>query len=172
MTESEEKADEVEAADAGEVEVVERPEVIQPWGWVSDWFEEWPRLFGGRLPEPSWRIPSEVETIRVEQFRDGDEVVIRAELPGVDPDEAIDVSVTGDRLTVSARRERREESKSDEGFRSEFHYGSFRRVMALPPGTSADDVTATYDDGILEVRVPADEAEATKTKVAVERKAR
>lgn len=54
-------------------------------------------------------------------------VAIRAELPGVDPDEDIEVSIIDDRLTISARRERREESKEDEGFRSEFHHGSVRR---------------------------------------------
>lgn len=150
-------------------ESTEKPEVIEPWGWVSDRLDEWPGFFGRRFGEPWWRRPSGVETIRVEQYREGGDLVVRAELPGVDPDEAIDVSVTGDRLTISARREQREESKSDEGFRSEFHYGSFRRVMSLPPGTSADDIKATYDDGILEVRIPAGDEEA-KTKVQVERR--
>ena len=149
---------------------VERPEVMEPRGWVSDWFEDWPRLFGRRFPESWWRGATAMETIRVEQFRDGDQVVIRAELPGVDPDEAIDVSVAGDRLTISAHREQREESKNDDGFRSEFHYGSFRRVMSLPAGTTTDDVKASYNDGILEVRVPVDTAAAAKSKVPIERK--
>ena len=151
------------------VEVTTRPEVVEPWGWVSDWFEDWPRMFGRRFPEQFWRTPPEVETIKVEQFSDDDGIVVRAELPGVDPDEAIDVSVSGDKLTISAKREQREESKTDEGYRSEFHYGSFRRIMSLPAGTSADDVKASYEDGILEVRIPVDKAEAAKTKVPVKR---
>lgn len=166
--------DEQEAAGAeeptGQVEVVERPEVVEPSGWMSDWFDDWARPLRWRLPGPLGRMTAGVEPIRVEQYSDGTDVVIRAELPGVDP-EAIDVTVTDDRLTVSAHREQREESKGDDGYRSEFHYGSFRRVMTLPAGTSADDIKASYDEGILEVRVPARKAEAPPTKVPVQRKA-
>ena len=105
--------------------------------------------------------------MRVEQFQSEGDVVVRAELPGVDPEDDIDVSVIGDRLTISARRQKKEESETDEGFRSEFHYGSFRRTMGLPPGVDADDVKANYDDGILEVRVPIDDEVASKTKVPI-----
>ncbi|MDH4159822.1 MAG: Hsp20/alpha crystallin family protein [Actinomycetota bacterium] len=166
--------DEQEAAGVeeptGQVQVVERPEVIAPLGWMSDWLDDWSRPLRWRLPGPLGRMTAGVEPIRVEQYNDGNDVVIRAELPGVDP-EAIDVTVTDDTLTVSAHREQREESKADDGYRSEFHYGAFRRVMTLPAGTSADDIKASYDEGILEVRVPARKAEAPTTKVPVKRKA-
>lgn len=152
-----------------EVEVTGRPDVLEPWGWVSDWFEDWSRMFGRRLPMMPWPAPMAAGMIRVEQYTDGDDLVIRAELPGVDPDQAVEVSVIGDRLTISAHREQREESKTGRGFRSEFHYGSFRRTVPLPPGTTADDVKASYDDGILEVRVPIDQAKAASARVPVER---
>ncbi|MDH4076306.1 MAG: Hsp20/alpha crystallin family protein [Acidimicrobiia bacterium] len=154
----------------GQVQVVDQPEVIEPSGWMSDWFDDWSRPLRWRLPGPLGRMTAGVEPIRVEQYRDGNDVVIRAELPGVDP-EAIDVTVADDELTVSARRERRKESKGDDGYRSEFHYGAFRRVMTLPAGTSAEDIKASYDEGILEVRVPAKQAEGPRTKVPVKRKA-
>ena len=56
-------------------------------------------------------------------------------------------------------------------FRSEFHYGSFERSVALPAGAQSDDVTATYTDGILEVRVPVDTKTDAIKKVPVERMA-
>jgi HSP20 family protein len=170
---SDRQAEDSEAATpaSGQAQVAERPEVVEPFGWMNTWFDDWPRLFRSRFPEPFLRMQPGIETIRVEQYADGNEVVIRAELPGIDPEEAIDVSVAGDELTISATREQREESKTDDGFRSEFHYGSFRRVMTLPPGTAAEDIKASYDEGILEVRIPIGEAVTTKTKVPVERRA-
>ncbi|NNE73199.1 MAG: Hsp20/alpha crystallin family protein [Acidimicrobiales bacterium] len=131
--------------------------------------DDWPRMIDRRLVEPLWRAAS-ADAIKVEQFTDDDEIVIRAEIPGVDPDEDIEVSVTDNRLTISAHREQREESKDDDGFRSEFRYGSFQRVLTLPPGADADDVSATYDDGILEVRVTPDTKAAESAKVAIGKK--
>ncbi|MDH3755391.1 MAG: Hsp20/alpha crystallin family protein [Acidimicrobiia bacterium] len=163
------KKDDKETKQQSSIEVAERPEVVEPWSWFGDWFTQWPPPFG-RLPEAFGRPMAGAESIRVEQFLEDGDVVIRAELPGVDPDEDIDVSIVGDRLTISAQREQREESKDDEGFRSEFHYGSFRRVMSLPSGTAADDVEASYHDGILEVRVPVKQADEASTKIPVGRR--
>lgn len=146
------------------------PQTTEPFGMIGDWFDQWPRVFDRRFPEILGRGFMGGEAMRVEQFTDGDEVVIRAEIPGVDPEEDIEVSVSSGKLTISAERQEREESKDDKGFRSEFHYGSFRRVMALPPGITADDVSAGYEDGILEVRVPIDSDVEAKTRVAIERK--
>ncbi|WP_285761085.1 Hsp20/alpha crystallin family protein [Nocardiopsis ansamitocini] len=78
--------------------------------------------------------------------RDG-HYVIRAELPGIDPDKDVAVTVSPGRLTIEA--ERREEHR--EGRRSEFRYGSFTRTVALPKNCDENDVTATYEKGILEV---------------------
>ena len=156
-------------AGEGEVEVASSPEVVEPFGWIGDWFDHWPPLFSRRFPELFDRGMSSAGALRVEQYVDGDESVIRAEIPGVDPDKDVDISVTGDRLTISAKREQREESKDDDGFRSEFHYGSFQRTMTLPAGTSADDVKATYEDGILEVRLPSAGSGPEKTKVPIGR---
>jgi HSP20 family protein len=54
------------------------------------------------------------------------------------------------------KREDRTEKSADGTYRSEFHYGSFQRSLTLPPGAMTGNVTATYTDGILEVRVPVD----------------
>jgi HSP20 family protein len=79
--------------------------------------------------------------------------VVTADLPGV-KDENIEVTVTGNRLTISGQRE---DEKSDEGDRYhayEASYGSFMRSFSLPEGTDPDHVQAEMKNGVLEVIVP------------------
>ncbi len=103
-------------------------------------------------------------TIKVEQFQDGSTLVVRAEVPGIDPDRDVDVSVSDGMLHIRAEREEKSEHKSKAGYRSEFRYGSFSRSIALPAGAREEDITATYKDGVLEVRAPAPEPAAAETK--------
>ncbi len=102
--------------------------------------------------------------VRVEDFERDGTYVVRAELPGVDPDQDIEVSLEGDYLTI--RGERHEEIR--EKNRSEFRYGSFSRSLRMPPGADASTVQATYRDGILEVVVPLGE-ERRQTQIPVVR---
>lgn len=112
---------------------------------------------------------SEQSMIKIEEFDDAGTHVVRAEMPGIDPDE--DVSVTVDHGVLTVRAERRQEKKTEErnGYRSEFSYGSFSRSVQLPAGATASDVSASYQDGILEVRFPIDEGEAKAKKIKVKR---
>ena len=115
---------------------------------------EWP-MFG--LPE-RWRRFFDVDDMkrwmRVEEFHDGDTVVVRAELPGIDPDKDVEVTTSAGFVKIRAHREEKAEYSEKLGYRSEFCYGEFEREVALPDGVSGTDVKATYKDGILEVRVP------------------
>lgn len=88
----------------------------------------------------------------VEVVSEGPDVVIRLELPGVDPS-AVDVSVHEGRLTVSGERRERREDKQGGVLVRELRYGTFRREFALPDHVSGDDVSASYDAGMLTVRV-------------------
>ena len=88
--------------------------------------------------------------VRVEDYIDDTMYVVRAELPGVDPDKDVEIDVTGDTLTIKG--ERHEESFDKR--HHEMHYGSFYRSLTLPQGVRAEDVTASYKDGVLEIRVP------------------
>lgn len=130
-----------------------------------------PAWFGLRLPDwPDWwRDVVDEAGIKVEEFEEDGHLVVRAELPGIDPD--TDVEITMSDHTLHLRAERRSETRSDDkkAFRSEFRYGSFSRSIRLPAGASADDVAATYDNGILEVRVPIDKAEAEAHKIPISR---
>lgn len=98
----------------------------------------------------------------------GDDIVVRAELPGIDPTD-VDIEVTDNVLTISGER-RFEEEKEDEGWLiRESSYGSFERSMVLPDGVTADDIKADYTDGILEIHVPKalEAAKPKTTKVAI-----
>jgi HSP20 family protein len=109
------------------------------------------------------------DKLRVEEKRDGDDLVIRAEVPGVDPED-VDVEVHDGVLTVSAEREEKSEEEEDGRFRSEFRYGSFSRSIVLPTGVDEDAITADCTNGVLEVRVPSGAAPApTKRKIEVGR---
>jgi HSP20 family protein len=121
---------------------------------------DWTDLFGWPFTTDSralgerffgWRD----DLIRVEEFFDGATEVIRAEVPGIDPVKDVEVHVTDDMLVLRVeRREQSREKAGDGAFRTEFRYGELTRVLPLPVGAREDAITATYTDGILEIRVP------------------
>jgi HSP20 family protein len=101
---------------------------------------------------------------RVEEVAHDDRYVIRAELAGLDPDTDIEVTVDGKTLTIHAQRRRQEDGPC----RSEFRYGSLTRLVRLPARVEAKDVTARYDQGVLEVSVPVREAAPESSRVPIE----
>ena len=72
-------------------------------------------------------------------------------------------------LRLHAERRTEEQTEDKKGYRSEFRYGSFTRTLQLPPGAAESDVTATYTDGILEVRIPVDEQQAEARRIPISR---
>lgn len=128
--------------------------------WVERFFDEHPR---GRFSDV------EASTIRIEEFMDDGTLVVRAEMPGLDIDKDLDVSVHDGLLHIKAQRTQKEEKKGKEYFRSEFRYGAFERTLPLPPGATVDDVKATYENGVVEIRVPAAMPSNGATKVPVQR---
>lgn len=116
---------------------------------LLDWFESPFAIFRGGA-----------QTMRVEDYIDGDDHIVRAELPGIDPDKDVEITVSGGLLRIHA--ERHQENK--EPHRSEFTYGSFTRSFTLPTGIETDDIKASYDQGILTVRVPMPKAAKTEAK--------
>jgi HSP20 family protein len=108
----------------------------------------------------SWYAPT------TDVVREGDDAVVRLELPGVDVAKDVTVEVEGGRLTV--RGERRDE-QTGEGFRQSRH-GSFRRTFTLPEHVADDAVSASYDAGVLTVRVAGAHAsvETGARRVAIE----
>lgn len=83
---------------------------------------------------------------------EGEDVRIALELPGLDPSD-IDIEVAPRRLTISGSRDQTRESGEGKVLIREQRYGAFRREFALPEGVTAEQVEASYDRGLLEVRV-------------------
>jgi HSP20 family protein len=119
----------------------------------------WRRMFESDLEGGGW--------LRVEEYRDGDEFVVRSELPGVDPERDVELTLTDGVLRINAHREERTEHKEKDGYRSEFRYGSFVRSVVLPRGVDEDDIKASYKDGILEIRISAGAAKREAKRIAV-----
>lgn len=128
-------------------------------------FDDLPEVF--RRPVLLWPERG-FDPFGVEEFTEGGELVVRVELAGIDPDKDVDISIEDGMLHVAAER-REETQKQDRDYvRRELRYGSFHRDLPLPKGTSDTQVTATYTDGILEIRVPLPESgAAAPVKVSV-----
>ncbi len=89
----------------------------------------------------------------VEVVRDGQDVVVRVELPGVDVERDVTIEVDKGKLVIAGER-RDERGEQVEGVLvRELRYGQFRREFALPPGVSPEQVEAVYEAGLLDVRV-------------------
>jgi HSP20 family protein len=118
------------------------------------------RTTGDGTPAAAWE-PA------VEMFETGDEVVVRAEMPNVDPSN-VDVSVTGDTITIKGTVRHEQEKKDRNYYRRELRYGSYVRTLELPAEVKGGDAKATYKDGVLEVKIPkAERAKPTSVKVQV-----
>ena len=119
------------------------------WEWLGS---SWPNAL--RMFEPEGLT-------RLEEYVQDGRFVVRTELPGIDPDKDVEITIHDGVLNVHG--ERREEHKDRQ--RSEFFYGSFSRSVTLPKGADVDDTKASYKDGILEVSVKLGEEKAEIKKI-------
>ena len=94
-----------------------------------------------------------------------DQFVLRADLPGLSEDD-VSIELEDRVLTVSGERKAEHEDRKEGYYRVERAYGSFARSLTLPEGVDADAVAATFDKGVLEVRIPKPE-ERKPRKVAI-----
>jgi HSP20 family protein len=137
---------------------------FDPFRDITSLRDEMNRLFTRTLGEGS--SAGSAWTPAVDIFDAAGAIVLKAELPGLSPDD-IDIEVDDNVLTLKG--ERRFEEKVEEGryYRVERAYGSFQRSVTLPQGVKADEITASFDSGVLTVRVPkADEVKPRKIAVA------
>jgi HSP20 family protein len=129
---------------------------------LFDRFHE--RFFGGERPRSVWGDDNWAPAI--ESHVEGDNVVVKADLPGIDPKE-ISISVLGNELRIEGERKREEKKEEKDYLYQEVAYGKFARVIPLPEGVEADKVKANYKNGVLEITMPAPKQVAAK-KVQVE----
>jgi HSP20 family protein len=108
-------------------------------------------------------------SLPVEEFEEDDHLVVRAEMPGIDPDNDVDITISDHMIKIKAERRQEQRTEDKRGYRTEFNYGSFIRTLELPAGATEEDIEAVYRDGILEVRVPIDKSQREAKKIAVSR---
>src|SRR5579863_8855046 len=109
------------------------------------------RLMNGLIEGPGRATQSWVPAL--DTWENETELVYAFDLPGVSQDK-VAVEVEDGALTVSAEREQSSEVSKERYHRIERRYGSFSRTVALPQGVSEESITASYKDGVLEIRVP------------------
>jgi len=131
-------------------------------------FDEWMRMMPFRpMAFPRWKEAGDF--IRVEESREDGTLVIRADLPGIDPGKDVEVTVSDGMLRIEAER-RTEEKREEKGYvRQELRYGSLSRSLPLPAGVTEADVSAAYKDGVLEIRIPEPRRETAAKKIAISR---
>ena len=121
-------------------------ENLFPRGWLRPTHWEWPTWaeatapFGGKLPK--------VDIIDREK-----EVLIRAEVPGVEKDK-LDISVSENAITIKGTAHHEEKEEKGEYYRCETSHGAFTRTVGLPTDVDSEHAKAKYKDGVLEVTVP------------------
>ena len=115
-------------------------------GWLRPFDEIWPAMshFGETFED---RSP------RMDVVDEGDEILVRVELPGVKKDD-LDVNLTGQTLTVKGERRHEEKTTEGEYFRAEIAQGAFKRTIRLPEEVDYEKVKAKFIDGELEVHLP------------------
>jgi HSP20 family protein len=120
------------------------------------------RLFDNFLGQPtSPPVMERVWAPAVDMYETKNEVVISAELPGLD-EKDIHLSITGDLLTIQGERRWNDNVKDASHYRRERWFGKFERTLSLPMPVETSQVKATYRDGVLTVKLP--KAEEIKPK--------
>jgi HSP20 family protein len=146
--------------------------------WSSGWLSlnelrrEMDTLFDHFFSEAGYQQPSSplIAAPQVETFLRDNQWVMRLDLPGVEPKD-INVSITGDRLTIAATREWHNEGsehqQSGNDTAQQIRYGKFERSFNLPKGAKTDQLKASYRHGVLELTIPA-AAELAGRRIPVE----
>jgi HSP20 family protein len=140
---------------------------------VERMFEEWFEDFWSRPVSRFWRPDFlrlrsiALEAPALDVYDQKDDVIVKAEIPGLTKDE-IEISLEGNFLTVKGEKKKEEEVKEEDYYRHERTFGAFSRTIELPVDIKTDKVNASFNNGVLEIRLPkAEEAKKNVVKVKV-----
>lgn len=98
---------------------------------------------------------------RIDMFEEKDELVMRTELPGIKKED-IDIQLEGDRLVIKAEKKEETLSEDTNYYTCERRFGQYQRSVSLPFPVEADKISTTFENGLLEIRLP--KAEELKAK--------
>ena len=115
---------------------------------------------GNRAECRGTRCPAEYVP-QIASYVDGNSICIRADLPGVDPQE-VELTVEDNQLTLKGERKAEQEQQNGNRLAQEVQYGAFARTFTLPEGVMAEGLQASYHNGVLEVTVPLPAAKLAK----------
>jgi HSP20 family protein len=136
-----------------------------PFGEMERMFND---FFQQRFFTPSWmprfKFPEMTDvSTSVDMFEEGDELVIKAEIPGMKKEE-ISIDFAGDVVTISGEKKSEERTERKDYFRVERSFGSFSRKLQLPVEIQVDKAKASFKDGVLEIRMQKSDAEKQKVR--------
>lgn len=136
----------------------------QPFRELMTLREAMDRLFEDSFVHPSrfFTALREVEVPALDVYQTPNEVVVKAALPGLKPED-VSIDITGDSLTIKGEHKAEEKIKKEDYLYQERRYGAFSRTIALPSGLKTDKAEATMEDGVLTLTIP--RAEEVKPKV-------
>jgi len=126
---------------------------LSPWRPCQD-LERFMRNWETRFPRFFEEFEGEEEIAPpIESYIEDGNLVVRADVPGLEPKD-IEISVLHNVLTIKGERKSEKEVKEKNYLRREVSYGAFERRLSLPEGASADQIKATFKNGVIEVSVP------------------
>ncbi|HZD02306.1 MAG TPA: Hsp20/alpha crystallin family protein [Actinomycetes bacterium] len=146
-----------------------------PWRMAGELERDVDRLLGRGLGPWTgvpwqWIMPLSKEHRWVpacDVFARADDLVVQMELPGIDPEKDVQVSVQDGVLCISGERGHDAATEQAGYWRRESSYGAFERGIPLPEGAKAEDITASYDNGVLEIVIPKAAQLPQPTRIAV-----
>ena len=124
--------------------------------------------FGGLVPRGMAQGLNQIAawTPQVEMFQRDGQLVIRADLPGVDKDN-VQVELRDDSVVIRGERQEEHEEKQEGFYRTERSYGSFYREIPLPQGVNTENATANFREGVLEITMPARQTESQSRQLKI-----
>jgi len=142
-----------------ELKKAEPEQALSPFEEMDRWFDNyfsrrWLHPF--RLARPDWgdlAMPFEGKMPRVDVVDRDDEIIVKAEVPGVDKKD-LDISVTENSVSIKGNTSHEEKEEKGDYYRCEMSSGSFARVVPLPADVDAEKARSKFKDGVLELTLP------------------
>lgn len=129
--------------------------VERPWGFLDDM----EKMVSGLWE--SWEPMATTLTPRTDIFEDKDGLVVKAELPGIKRSD-LDIALEGDMLTIKAEKQKEKVDEDTTYYRCERSFGQYTRHISLPYQVDAEQVSATFKDGLLKIKLPRGEEAKSK----------